>query len=406
MALRIFNTASSREERFDPVTKGHVNIYTCGPTTYDYAHVGHARTYIVYDVMKRYLVHLGYKVRHVQNFTDMDEKILRRAIEVDMDPFDLSRKFIEEFLKDMDFLGIMRADLYPRTTEHIHDCIRLAQDLIAKGVAYEANGDVYFDASKTEAFGRLIHESLEDVVTDPLDKVHFENPGKQSVLDFAIWKRSKGWEVSWESPWGRGRPGWHTECAIMSHKYLGPTMDIHGGGVDLIFPHHEAEAVLSEALSGRRSVKYWVHNQFVTYYGEKMSKSKGNLVTARRALELVGPDALRYYLLSTQYRKKMDFSLEGLEAAREALNGIQRTFARSMVGVRRGCKDAGPRRVEACIDHFFRAMDSDFDTGRAIQAVNDLADLLDRLRVRGVTRSSVVKALTDFQTILGFSLGI
>jgi cysteinyl-tRNA synthetase len=183
-------------------------------------------------------------------------------------------------------------------------------------------------------------------------------------------------------------------------------MDIHGGGVDLIFPHHEAEAVLSEALSGRRSVKYWVHNQFVTYYGEKMSKSKGNLVTARRALELVGPDALRYYLLSTQYRKKMDFSLEGLEAAREALNGIQRTFARSMVGVRRGCKDAGPRRVEACIDHFFRAMDSDFDTGRAIQAVNDLADLLDRLRVRGVTRSSVVKALTDFQTILGFSLGI
>jgi len=406
MALRIFNTASSREERFEPVTKGHVNIYTCGPTTYDYAHVGHARTYIFYDVMKRYLGHLGYKVRHVQNFTDMDEKILRRAIEVDMDPFDLSRKFIDEFLRDMDFLGVMRADLYPRTTEHIHDCIRLAQDLIAKGVAYEANGDVYFDASRTKAFGRLIHESLEDVVTDPLDKVRFENPGKRSVLDFAIWKRSKEWEVSWESPWGRGRPGWHTECAIMSHKYLGPTMDIHGGGVDLIFPHHEAEAVLSEALSGRRSVKYWLHNQFVTYYGEKMSKSKGNLVTARKALELAGPDALRYYLLSTHYRKKMDFSLEGLEAARESLIGIQRTFARSLVGTRRGCKDAGPRRVEACIEHFYSAMDSDFDTGRAIQAINELADLLERKRVRGETRSHVEKALTNFQAILGFSLGI
>jgi cysteinyl-tRNA synthetase len=183
-------------------------------------------------------------------------------------------------------------------------------------------------------------------------------------------------------------------------------MDIHGGGVDLIFPHHEAEAVLSEALSGRRSVKYWLHNQFVTYYGEKMSKSKGNLVTARKALELAGPDALRYYLLSTHYRKKMDFSLESLEAARERLIGIQRTFARSLVGARRGCKDARPRRVESCIEHFYSAMDSDFDTGRAIQAINDLAELLEHKRVRGATRSLVLKALTDFQAILGFSLGV
>jgi len=406
MALRIFNTASSREERFEPVTKGCVNIYTCGPTTYDYAHVGHARTYLFYDVMKRYLIHLGYKTRHVQNFTDMDEKILRRSIELDMDPFDLSRKFMDEFLRDMDFLDVMRADVYPRTTEHIHDCIRLAEDLIRKGVAYEANGDVYFDATKTKAFGRLIHESLEDVVTDPLDKVHFDNPDKRGVLDFAIWKRTGEWEVSWESPWGRGRPGWHTECAIMAHKYLGPTMDIHGGGVDLIFPHHEAEVVLSEALSGKRSVKYWVHNQFVTYGGEKMSKSMGNLVTARKALELVGPDALRFYLLATHYRKKMDFSLLSLEVAAENLHALQRTFARSLAGKRPGCKDAEARSLNACINHFFSAMDSDFDTARAILAVFELADILEKKRVMGKARSKLRRAVQDYQRILGLSLGI
>ena len=406
MALRIFNTASSREERFEPITKGCVNIYTCGPTTYDYAHVGHGRTYLVYDVMKRYLVHLGYTVRHVQNFTDMDEKILRRSIEVDMDPFDLSSKFIGEFLKDMDFLGIQRADVYPRTTEHIHDCIQLAQDLIKKGVAYEADGDVYFDSSRTKAFGRLIHEELKEVVADPMDKVRMVNPKKKGLLDFAVWKKSKEWEVSWESPWGRGRPGWHTECAIMAHKYLGSVVDIHGGGVDLIFPHHESEYVLAEALTGRCPVRYWVHNNFVTSEGQKMAKSKGNMVTARKAIEMVGPDALRYYLLSTHYRKKMDFTMEGLELSRDNLLEIQRVLARGLAMKRAGCPVATRKALDTCINHFFKAMDSDFDTSRAILAIIELASLLERKRIALKDKAHVKKAIIDFQQILGLSLGL
>jgi cysteinyl-tRNA synthetase len=406
MALRIFNTASSREELFEPLSQECINIYTCGPTTYDYAHVGHARTYLFYDVMKRYLVHLGYMVRHVQNFTDMDEKIMRRSLELDMDPFDLSSKFIGEFLKDMDLLGLRRADVYPRTTEHIHDCIQLAQDLIKKGVAYEADGDVYFDASKTKAFGRLIHEELKEVVADPMDKVRRVNPRKKGLLDFAIWKRSKEWEVSWESPWGRGRPGWHTECAIMSHKYLGSVVDIHGGGVDLIFPHHESEYVLSEALTGRASVRYWVHNNFVTSEGQKMSKSKGNMITARKAIEMVGPDALRYYLLSTHYRKKMDFTLEGLDLARYNLLEIQRVLARGLAMKRTGCKEATRKALDTCLGHFFRAMDSDFDTSKAILAIIELASLLERRRVAIKDRARVKKAVLDFQQILGLSLGL
>ena len=406
MALRIFNTASSREERFEPVSKDCVRIYTCGPTTYDYAHVGHARTYVFYDVMVRYLMRIGYKVRHVQNFTDMDEKILRRSIELDMDPFDLSSKFIAEFLKDMDFLGVRRADVFPKTTEHIHDCIGLAQDLIEKGFAYEAKGEVYFDAKKTTAFGRLIHESLDAVIVDPLDRVRFANPHKRGLLDFAIWKRTKEWEVSWESPWGRGRPGWHTECAIMSHKYLGPVMDIHGGGLDLIFPHHEAESVLSEALTGKPSVRYWVHNQFVTNEGEKMSKSKGNMVLARRAMELVGPDALRYYLLSTHYRKKMEFSIQGLMLARDNLTEIQRVIARGLRPGRPGCKPATRKALDTCIGHFFRAMDSDFDSSKAILAIIGLASLLERKRIAHKDMGRVKKAVLDFQGVLGLSLGL
>jgi len=406
MVLRIFNTASGREERFEPVNEGLVNIYTCGPTTYDYAHVGHARTYIFYDAMKRYLVHLGYRVRHVQNFTDMDEKIMRRAIELDMDPFDLSAKFIGEFLKDMDFLDVERADIYPKTTQHIDDCIALAEGLIRKGVAYETRGDVYFDASKTKSFGRLIHEDLDDVVADPLEETAFQNPGRRGMLDFAIWKSAKEWEVSWNSPWGRGRPGWHTECAIMAHKYLGPVMDIHGGGMDLIFPHHEAEAVLSEAFSGKKSVKYWVHNQFVTFGGEKMSKSKGNLVTARRAIELVGPDAVRLYLLSTHHRKRVDFSLDELDLTRQNLMLLQRTFARALEGGRPSCKDAAPKVVRGCISRFFSAMDSDFDTSRAIRAMEDLSRVLEKRRVQGGCRATVKRAVLDFQKILGIDLGV
>lgn len=406
MALRIFNTASSRDELFTPVEKGKVGMYVCGPTAYDYSHIGHAKTYLVYDVIKRYLLFLGYKVKHIQNLTNIDENITRRALKADVEPLEMSDKFIHEYLKDMDSLNIIRADVYPRTSDHIGDCIRMTQDLLDKGFAYETKGDVYFDTSKPCSLGTLIHEKLEHVVSDDLASLKFHNPGRRAHLDFAVWKRARPWELSWHSPWGEGRPGWHTECAIMSHKYIGPTVDIHGGGMDLIFPHHESEAVLSEALTGEPAARYWIHNQFVTVEGEKMSKSRGNLITIREALERAGPDALRFYLLSVHYRKRLAFSCHRLDVAKETLEHFRETVTKAITKKQPHLKDVNKDLLESCIKAFYNAMDNDFDTPRAMTCLRDLVRLLEKCRVRGKNCDKVTKALLDCQKILGIDLGV
>jgi len=405
MSLRIFNTASGREERFFPVRPRRVSLYVCGPTTYDYAHVGHAKTYLFYDIVKRYFRFLGYRVNHVQNFTDLDDNIFRRALKQDIEPLDLSDRYIQEFRKDMDRLKVERPDHSPRTTEHINESIDLIERLLELGAAYEIKGDVYFDVSKSKGFGRLIHEKLEDIVVDDFASIKFANRGRKALVDFAVWKKAKPWEIRWDSPWGKGRPGWHTECAVMSQKYIGDTADIRGGGIDLKFPHHESEALLSEVLNGKPSAKYWVHNQLVTLGGEKMSKSKGNLVTIRKALEKAEPDALRFYLLSAHYRKRMAFSLQRLELTYAALLGIRKTVSRSLEGQTRGKKEADRKGVRICIDDFHRSMDNDFDTPRALLAIIDLVRILERSRLVGRSRTMVRKAILDFQDILGMELG-
>ena len=406
MSLRIFNTASGREERFYPVRPGRVGLYVCGPTTYDYAHVGHAKTYLFYDVVKRYFRFLGYRVNHVQNFTDVDDNIFRRALKQDMDPLDLSDKYIQEFRKDMDRLGVERPDHSPRTTEHIDESIGLIERLLEIGAAYETKGDVYFDVGKSKGFGRLIHENLEDIVVDDLASFKYANPGRRALVDFAVWKKGKPWEICWDSPWGKGRPGWHTECAVMSHKYIGMTADIRGGGVDLKFPHHESERLISEVLNRKPSAKYWLHNQLVTLEGEKMSKSKGNLVTIRKALEEAGPDALRFYPLSAHYRKRMAFSVKRLELAHTALVGMRKTLSRVLEGQGRGKKEVDRKGVMTCIKDFHRSMDNDFDTPRALLAIIDLVRMLERCRLVGRNRTMVRKAFTGFQEILGIDLGV
>jgi len=405
MSLRIFNTASGREERFFPVRPKRVGLYVCGPTTYDYAHVGHAKTYLFYDVVKRYLRFLGYRVLHVQNFTDVDDNIFRRALRQGLEPLDLSDMYIQEFRKDMDRLNVERPDHSPRTTEHISESIDMIERLVEMEVAYVTKGDVYFDVSKSKGFGSLIHEELEDIVVDDVASFKFCNRGRKALVDFAIWKKARPWEICWDSPWGKGRPGWHTECAVMSHKYIGATADIRGGGIDLKFPHHESEALLSEALNGKPSAKYWVHNQLVTLGGEKMSKSKGNLVTIRKALEKAEPDALRFYLLSAHYRKRMAFSLQRLELAQIALLGIRRTVSRSLEGQTRGKKEADRKGAVSCISDFHRSMENDFDTPRALLAIIDLVRILERSRLVGRNRTMIRKAVTGFQDILGMDLG-
>ncbi|RMF90236.1 MAG: cysteine--tRNA ligase, partial [Methanobacteriota archaeon] len=278
MTLKVYNTASRKKEEFKPVEEGVVRMYVCGITPYDHSHVGHARSYIAFDFIRRSLEYLGYTVRYVQNFTDVDDKIIERAKAEAVDPIELSRRYAEEYLMEMDALGVKRADSYPRVSEKIPLIIEMVEGLIQRGAAYVVDGDVYLDVSCKKDYGSLSGQDPGDLKAGARVEVgrHKHNP-----LDFALWKRAKPGEISWPSPWGRGRPGWHIECSAMSMEELGPTLDIHGGGQDLIFPHHENERAQSELYTGRPFCRYWLHNGLVTVKGEKMSKSLGNFITIK-----------------------------------------------------------------------------------------------------------------------------
>ncbi len=314
MSLVLFNDLTRKKEEFIPIKPGQVSFYSCGPTVYDYFHIGNARPFIVFDVLRRWLEHEGYNVKFVQNFTDIDDKMIHRAHKENITVQELAERFINEYNKDADSLGIKRPDVAPRATEHIQEIINTISRIIANGHAYESNGDVYFDVKSWPKYGTLCKQNLED-----LESGARVEPGekKRDPLDFALWKAEKPGEPSWESPWGKGRPGWHIECSAMSSKYLGENIDIHSGGVDLMFPHHENEAAQSEAASnsGKPFVNYWLHNGFLLIDSEKMSKSLGNFMTARAALEKYNPLALRFFMLSAHYRSPINFTPESLEQA-------------------------------------------------------------------------------------------
>ena len=327
MKLLVYNTLTKTKEEFQPLEPNKVKMYVCGVTVYDYCHIGHARSAVVFDVIYRYFLFLGYDVVYVRNFTDIDDKIIRRAQEEHTDYRTIAERYIAAFYEDMDRLGVLRPTVEPRATEHIKEMIEIIQKLFDKGYAYQSGRDVYFSVERFPGYGKLSGRSLEDMMAGARVDI---DEHKRNPFDFVLWKGSKEGEPAWDSPWGPGRPGWHIECSAMSAKYLGETFDIHGGGKDLIFPHHENEIAQSEAAFGKPLVRYWLHNGFVNINNEKMSKSLGNFLTIREILDKVHPEALRLFVISKHYRSPVDFSDETIKEAESGLERLYMTLSEAL----------------------------------------------------------------------------
>jgi len=396
--MKVYSTLSGQKEEFLP-QGDEVKIYVCGVTPYDDAHIGHGMSYIVFDVIRRYLRFRGYKVNYVQNITDIDDKIIDRANKLGISPRELAEKYTNSYFEDMDALNIERADIYPRATEEIPKIIEVIQGLVDKGYAYPAGGSVYFRVRNAPDYGKLSHRSLESMRAA---EGAMGGEEKEDAMDFALWKASKPGEPSWESPWGGGRPGWHIECSAMSLKYLGDTLDIHGGGQDLIFPHHENEIAQSESFTGKKPfVKYWLHNGLVQLGEDKMSKSLGNLITIKQALENYSPDAIRIFILSSHYRSPLKYSEEGLEAAERGVERLLRVVSRDDPTGRKGeAFDAEPYRRQ-----FIEAMDDDFNTAKALGILFDLASTINQAGDAGVSIDKAQSTLVLLaREVLGLKL--
>ncbi|MBM4247907.1 MAG: cysteine--tRNA ligase [Euryarchaeota archaeon] len=407
MALKVHNTASGELEEFRPAHGNRVHMYVCGPTVYDFCHIGHARSYVAFDTIRRYLEYKGYAVIYLQNFTDVDDKILKRARETGRDPREVSRFFIDAYFEDMGRLGVRRANFHPRVTDHIPEIIATVRDLVDKKHAYVADGDVFFCVtSMKDVVGRLSHQKLEDMLVgarvEPDEK-------KCDPIDFALWKRSKPGEPGWESPWGQGRPGWHIECSTMSTLYLGNTLDIHGGGMDLIFPHHESEIMQSEAHTGETFARYWLHNGFINVNKEKMSKSLGNFFTIREVLARYEPEVVRLFLVSTHYRSQIDFADTLLDEARTARARLRNAY--DALGQARDSGDGAvgeetAKAIEASRTRFVAGMDDDFNTREAVASLFDLANFSNALLHKGGTSRGDREALLGAFRELGGVLGL
>ena len=375
MSIEVYNTPFKKKQPFEAHLSGKVGMYVCGVTVYDMCHIGHARSLIVFDVIARYLRHKGYALTYVRNFTDVDDKIIARSHENGVAPSELAARYIEEFATDMQTLKVLSADIEPKATEHIPQIVDMAARLIDKGYAYESGGHVYYSVSRFRPYGKLSGRKLEDMLAGARVDV---DENKRDPLDFALWKRSKAGEPAWDSPWSPGRPGWHIECSAMSTHYLGPTLDIHGGGRDLIFPHHENEIAQSEGAYDQEFVRYWVHNGFVTIAGDKMSKSLGNFLTIRELTRDVHPEVLRLLLLSRHYRSPIDFSHEAVHTARSAL--VRFYEMRERIAQTR---KSGAARLEGILAAFSTeceaAMLDDFNTARVVAALHELTTGVNRL---------------------------
>ncbi len=370
MSLRVYNTLSGRKENFQPRQTGQVGMYVCGITAYDNCHLGHARAAVVFDIIRRYLEYKNFEVTYVRNFTDIDDKIIRRSQKENRPCSAIAREFIEAYHRDMKQLGVEPATIEPKATEHIADIISIVQKLIAQGYAYEVDGDVYFSVRKFADYGKLSGRDIEEMRCGARIEV---DERKKDPLDFAVWKSSKPGEPSWGSPWGAGRPGWHIECSAMSMHYLGDSFDIHGGGKDLIFPHHENEIAQSEGASGQPFAKYWLHNGFVNVNQEKMSKSLGNFFTIKDILKKYPAEVVRFFLLSSHYRSPIDFSDKHLDEAKSALQRFHNTFRTVSNLAETQIDDTEiSKAVERCQRDFEAAMDDDFNSAAAIAVLFDL----------------------------------
>ncbi len=405
MALRLYNTLTRTEEEFTPVEPGKVRMYVCGPTVYSDAHVGHAMAAVVFDMVRRYLVYRGYEVQYVTNFTDVDDKIIRRANETGQDPVAMANEYAEEYLRQLDSLNVMSASIYPRVSTEMDEIIHFIQDLGEAGYAYEIDGDVYFRVTKDEDYGKLSRRNLDEALSGT--RVG-EDERKENLADFALWKSAKPGEPSWPSPWGLGRPGWHIECSAMCRHHLGETIDIHGGGNDLIFPHHENEIAQSESLTGKPLARYWMHNGMMQLGGEKMSKSLGNLVTIDEFLSKRSPDVLRIVIFNGHYRKPVVFNDETLTNAERSLVRL-RGALRPSNGAKTVGNEADVVRLAAenARAAFIEAMDADFNTASALATLYELVRAINSARDAGVGGpffEAAQRTLVELSGVLGLTL--
>jgi cysteinyl-tRNA synthetase len=394
--MKITSTLSGQKEEFIP-QGGEVKMYVCGITPQSEAHIGHAMSYINFDAIRRYLKFRGYKVKCVQNFTDIDDKIINKAAALGVSISELAEKNMAEFMKDMDALNISRMDLYPRATQEVPKIIEMVQGLVDKGYAYPAEGSVYFRVTKLGDYGKLAHRTLDQMLVgariEPGDE-------KENPMDFVMWKAAKPGEPAWDSPWGKGRPGWHIECSAMTLKYLGETLDIHGGGQDLIFPHHENEIAQSESFTGKKPfVKYWMHNGLLRLGEEKMSKSLGNIISIKEALSRYSSDAIRIFVLGSHYRNPLTYTPEALEAAEKGADRLRQALESSTSGGKKGEFDPASYR-----QRFIEAMDDDFNTPQALAVLFDLIREFNRLRDEGYDVSAGQERLKELGGVLGLSL--
>ena len=401
--MKIFNTLTRKKEELKTLEEGKVKIYACGPTVYNYIHIGNARPLCVFDILRRYLEYRGYDVTFVQNFTDIDDKIIKRANEEGVSYKEISEKYIKEFWTDAKGLNVREATIHPKATENIDEIIDIVSTLIEKGYAYEADGDVYFSPKKFSGYGKLSHQPLEDLEAGArIDVADI----KEDPMDFCLWKGAKPGEPYWESPWGNGRPGWHIECSAMAGRYLGKTIDIHCGGFDLIFPHHENEIAQSEAANGCEFAHYWMHNGFINVDNHKMSKSLGNFFTVRDVAEKYGYEPIRYMMVSCQYRSPINYSYEVIEQAKNSLERLY-TCRDNIDFALKNAKDGGeaPEFIEKRKQEFIAAMDDDLNTADALAAIFMLVRDINTLIAGGAGKNALAACADMFDELTGV-LGI
>ena len=403
--MKIFNTMTRSKEEFKPLEEGKVKMYVCGPTVYNYIHVGNARPFIIFDTLRRYLEYRGYDVTFVQNFTYVDDKIIKRGHEEGIAPEEIAQKYIKEYFVDADGLGIKRASVHPQVTENIEQIIEFVKELEDKGYAYAVNGDVYFDTQKFEGYGKLSGIKQEELEAGSRIEI---NDQKKHPMDFVLWKAKKEGEPGWTSPWGEGRPGWHIECSVMSRRYLGDTIDIHAGGQDLKFPHHENEIAQSEARSGKTFSNYWMHNEYININNEKMSKSKGNFFTVRDISKLYDLEVVRLFMLSTHYRNPINFSDEILNQSKAGLERLYNAKERVEFIISKlndNAENADELKLEEELNsfrqRFIEAMDDDLNTADALSIIFELVRFMNSNVNENSTKEFANKVLDEFNELTG-----
>lgn len=412
--LKIYNMLTRRKEEFHPITPGKVNMYVCGPTVYNYIHIGNARSAIAFDTVRRYLEFRGYQVKYVTNFTDVDDKMIKEANAEGITVPELADRFIKAFMEDTKALNIEPATLHPRPTQNMDDIIKFIQTLVDKGYAYEVDGDVYYRARKFKHYGQLSGQSVDDLETGASQHVSADEIGKkEDPIDFALWKAAKPGEIYWSSPWGEGRPGWHIECSVMSTKYLADTLDIHGGGQDLAFPHHENEIAQSEAATGNKFVNYWMHNGFVTIGkdNEKMSKSLHNFITVHDILKHVDPQVLRFFMATTQYRRPIQYSQDNLDDAKNNLEHIQTAYNNLAYRLQDAQDGDDPAVVQKLADfkqRFIEAMDDDINVQNGISVVYELVKYANNYEAQDQVKTGAIRQiqglLADLMAVFGITM--